>query len=59
MDIADEVVLVVTHEAFETSAPALVGPLDRVTAVVCDRRPPAELDHALGRAGVVPRVTGT
>ncbi len=59
MDIADEVVLVVTHEAFQTSAPALVGPLDRLTAVVCDRRPPAGLEAALGRVGVVPSVLGS
>lgn len=59
MEIADEVVLVATHDAFESSAPALVGPLDRVTAVVCDRRPPAGLVAALGRAGVVPRVVGS
>jgi DeoR/GlpR family transcriptional regulator of sugar metabolism len=56
MDIADDVVLVASHEAFGTSAPALVGPLDRLTAIVCDRRPPAELASALGRAGVVPHV---
>ena len=58
MEIADEVVLVATHETFEAPAPALVGPLDRVTAMVCDRRPPAGLDAALGRAGVVPHVAG-
>ncbi|WP_100498895.1 DeoR/GlpR family DNA-binding transcription regulator [Geodermatophilus chilensis] len=58
MDIADEVVLVASHEVFETSAPALAGPLDRLTAVVCDRRPPAGLEAALERAGVVPRVVG-
>jgi DeoR/GlpR family transcriptional regulator of sugar metabolism len=59
VDIADEVVLVATHETFETSAPALVGPLDRVTAMVCDRRPPDGLAAALERAGVVPRVVGS
>ncbi|MBM7804422.1 DeoR family transcriptional regulator of aga operon [Geodermatophilus bullaregiensis] len=58
MDIADDVVLVGTHEAFETSATALVGPVDRVTAVVCDRRPPAGLAAALDRAGVALRVVG-
>ncbi|MGY1681704.1 DeoR/GlpR family DNA-binding transcription regulator [Geodermatophilus sp. SYSU D01176] len=58
MEIADEVVLVVTHETFEAPAPALVGPLDRVTAMVCDRRPPAGLDAALARAGVVHGVAG-
>ena len=59
MDIADEVVLVTTHETFGTSAPALVGPLDRVTAMVCDRRPPDELVSALERSGVVLRVVGS
>jgi DeoR/GlpR family transcriptional regulator of sugar metabolism len=58
MDIADEVVLVAIEEAFTTSAPALVAPLDRVAAVVCDRRPPAELACALRRAGVVSHVVG-
>ncbi|MGR6964136.1 DeoR/GlpR family DNA-binding transcription regulator [Geodermatophilus sp. URMC 61] len=58
VDIADEVVLVATQEAFETSAPALIEPLDRLTAAVCDRRPPAGLETALGRVGVVPRVAG-
>jgi len=59
MDIADEVVLVSTHETFETSAPALVGRLDRLTAMVCDRRPPGEMNPALARAGVIPRVVGS
>ena len=58
MEIADEVVLVATQQTFESSAPALVGPLDRLTAVVCDRPPPAELASALGRVGVVPHVVG-
>jgi DeoR/GlpR family transcriptional regulator of sugar metabolism len=58
MEIADEVVLVATQETFESSAPALVGPLDRLTAVVCDLRPPAGLDTALSWLGVVPRVVG-
>ena len=59
LDIADEVVLVATEEAFQTSAPALVGPLDRLSAVVCDHRPPAGLEAALGRVGVVARVVGS
>jgi DeoR family transcriptional regulator of aga operon len=58
MDIADEVVLVSTEETFTTSAPALVEPLDRVTAMVCDRRPPAEPACALRRVGVVFHVVG-
>jgi DeoR family transcriptional regulator of aga operon len=59
MDVADEVVLVATHETFATSAPALVGPLRRVTAVVCDRRPPPELACALRQVGVIPDVVGS
>ncbi len=59
MDIADEVVLVSTHDTFETSAPALVGGLDRVTAMVCDGWPPAGLASALQRMGVVARVVGS
>jgi DeoR/GlpR family transcriptional regulator of sugar metabolism len=59
MDIADEVVLVSTEEPFRSSAPALVSPLDRVTAIVSNRRPPAELSCALRRAGVVIHVVGS
>ncbi|MGY1763206.1 DeoR/GlpR family DNA-binding transcription regulator [Geodermatophilus sp. SYSU D00779] len=59
MEIADDVVLVVTHEVFGTSAPALTGALDRLTAVVCDRRPPAGLEAALERVGVVAHVVGS
>ena len=56
MDIADEVVLVVTREAFHTSAPARIAPLGRLTTVVSDRPPPGELSSALRRVGVVPHV---
>jgi DeoR family transcriptional regulator of aga operon len=56
MDIADEVVLVVTRGAFRTSAPARIAPLDRLTTVVADRPPPGELSSALRRVGVVPHV---
>jgi DeoR/GlpR family transcriptional regulator of sugar metabolism len=59
MDVADEIVVVSTRETFETSAPALVGSLQRVTALVCDRRPPPELACALRQVGVVPRVVGS
>ena len=58
MDIADEVVLVVTREAFRTSAPARIAPLARLTKLVTDHRPPAELACALRRVGVVPDVVG-
>jgi DeoR/GlpR family transcriptional regulator of sugar metabolism len=56
MDIADDVVVVVTREAFRTSAPARIAPLDRLTRLVTDQRPPAELASALRRIGVVPHV---
>ena len=56
MDIADEVVLVVTREAFRTSAPARIAPLGRLTRLVTDQRPPSELACALRRVGVVPHV---
>jgi DeoR/GlpR family transcriptional regulator of sugar metabolism len=56
MDIAEDVVLVVTREAFHTSAPARIAPLDRLTRLVTDQRPPAELASALRRVGVVPHV---
>ena len=56
MDIADEVVLVVTREAFRTSAPARIAPLGRLARLVTDQRPPSDLACALRRVGVVPHV---
>jgi DeoR family transcriptional regulator of aga operon len=56
MDIADDVVVVVTREAFRTSAPARIAPLDRLTRLVTDQRPPSELACTLRRLGVVPVV---
>ena len=56
MDIADQVVLVATQEAFRTSAPARIAPLGGLTRLVTDQRPPAELACALRRAGVVSHV---
>ena len=56
MDIADEVVLVVTQEAFRTSAPARIAPLGRLARLVTDQRPPSDLACALRRVGVVPHV---
>ncbi|MCV2490296.1 DeoR/GlpR family DNA-binding transcription regulator [Geodermatophilus sp. YIM 151500] len=56
MDIADEVVVVATHDAFSTSAPARIAPLERLATLVTDRRPPGELGCALRRVGVVPHV---
>jgi DeoR/GlpR family transcriptional regulator of sugar metabolism len=58
IEIADEVVVVVTGEAFRTSAPARIAPLDRMTKLVTDERPPAEVACALRRLGVVPHVVG-
>jgi DeoR/GlpR family transcriptional regulator of sugar metabolism len=52
-DIADEVVLLVTREAFSGSAPALVAGLHRLTAAVTDGPPPVALAAALEREGVV------
>ena len=56
MDIADQVVLVSTSEAFSSSAPARVAPLGRLRAWVADRWPPSDLTDALERAGVVSHV---
>jgi DeoR/GlpR family transcriptional regulator of sugar metabolism len=52
MDIADEVVLVSTHEAFSRSAPARVARLDRLTGLVAERWLPSEVAGALKRADV-------
>ena len=51
-EIADEVVLLAPAGAFTGSAPALVAPLDRITAVVTDRYPPPAVAAALDRVGV-------
>jgi DeoR/GlpR family transcriptional regulator of sugar metabolism len=51
-EIADEVVLLAPATAFADSAPALVAPLHRLTAVVTDVRPPAAVAKTLDRAGV-------
>jgi DeoR/GlpR family transcriptional regulator of sugar metabolism len=58
IDIADDVVLIATHEVFAGSAPACVAPLERLTAVVTDRRPAPAVSAALSRAGVVVHVAG-
>jgi DeoR/GlpR family transcriptional regulator of sugar metabolism len=52
MDIADQVVLVSTYEAFTRSAPARVAPLDRLTGLVAEQWLPADLAGALRRADV-------
>jgi DeoR family transcriptional regulator of aga operon len=56
LDIADRVVVLATHDIFSGSAPARVAPLDRVTALVTDGRPPAEIAGTLRRLGVVPHI---
>jgi DeoR family transcriptional regulator of aga operon len=56
LDVADHVVLLATSQTFTNSAPALVAPLDRLTAVVAGGRPPAEIAAALRKLGVVPHV---
>jgi DeoR/GlpR family transcriptional regulator of sugar metabolism len=59
LEIADRVVLLATGQTFSSSAPARVACLDRLTAVVADGRPPAEVAAALRRLGVVPHIVGT
>jgi DeoR/GlpR family transcriptional regulator of sugar metabolism len=59
IDIADQVVVVVTGAAFRASAPARIAPLGRLTGLVTDRWPPAELTSALRRVGVVPHVVSS
>ena len=59
IDIADQVVVVVTGAAFRASAPARIAPLGRLTGLVTDRWPPAELASALRRVGVVPHVVSS
>jgi DeoR/GlpR family transcriptional regulator of sugar metabolism len=56
--IADQVVLVATHEVFAGSAPACVAPLEKLSAVVTDRRPAPAISAALSRAGVAVHVAG-
>jgi DeoR/GlpR family transcriptional regulator of sugar metabolism len=56
IEIADEVVLLATHEVFTGSAPARVAPLDRLSAVVTDRRPAPDITTALHLAGVAVHV---
>lgn len=51
-EIADEVILLATHEVFESSAPARVAPLDRLTGVVTDRPLPHAVAVALRQAHV-------
>jgi DeoR/GlpR family transcriptional regulator of sugar metabolism len=56
IEIADEVVLVATHEVFLSSAPACVAPLCRLTRLVTDRSLPRDVAIALHRAQVVAHV---
>jgi DeoR/GlpR family transcriptional regulator of sugar metabolism len=56
--IADQVVLVATHEVFTDSAPACVTALDRVTTLITDRPLPAAVAASLGRARVATAIVG-
>jgi DeoR/GlpR family transcriptional regulator of sugar metabolism len=56
MEIADEVVVVSTREAFGRSAPARVAPLARLTALVAGRCVPPDVASALERAAVTRHV---
>src|SRR4051794_19193442 len=56
MEIADEVVVVATREAFARSAPARVAPLAQLTALVAGRCVPPDVASALERAAVTRHV---
>jgi DeoR/GlpR family transcriptional regulator of sugar metabolism len=56
MEIADEVVLIATSEAFTRSAPARVASLHRLTAVVAGPWVPPDVAWALQRASVTRHV---
>jgi DeoR family transcriptional regulator of aga operon len=59
MDIADRVVLLAPRDVFAGSAPALIGPLDRLVAVVSDGPPPHEVATAFRQVGVPVRIAAT
>jgi DeoR family transcriptional regulator of aga operon len=59
LEIADRIVLLTTKQTFSTSAPARVTSLDRMTALVADKRPPADVSAVLRRLGVVPHIAGS
>lgn len=52
MEIADEVVLLADGDKLATSAPVLLCPLDRLSTVVTDRRPPRPFVARLRAANV-------
>jgi DeoR/GlpR family transcriptional regulator of sugar metabolism len=56
VEIADEVVLVVTSDVFTTSAPVRIVPLERLTGLVTDRPPPRHVLSALHQADVTVHV---
>lgn len=56
IDIADEVVLVATHEAFTDSAPACIAGWERVSAVITDQPVPRAVAAALHRADVAAHI---
>jgi DeoR family transcriptional regulator of aga operon len=57
-DIADQVVMVATAEAFSSSAPALVGPLRRLSRLITDKAPPPDVRAALVSEAVPVEVVG-
>lgn len=59
IEIADDVVLVATHEVFSTSATACVAPLERLTRLVTDRPLPVGIARALRRSDVTTVVVGS
>ena len=52
MDIADEVVLLTDHSKFDLSAPVLLCPLDRITTLITNAPPPANVIDQLASANV-------
>jgi DeoR family transcriptional regulator of aga operon len=56
IDIADEVVLVATHEVFTDSAPACITGLEHVSALITDQPVPRPVAAALHRTGVATHI---
>jgi DeoR/GlpR family transcriptional regulator of sugar metabolism len=56
IDIADQVVLVATHEVFVDSAPGCIAGLEQVSTLITDRPVPRAVAAALHRAHVVAHV---
>lgn len=58
MDIADGVILLADQDKFKTSAPVLLCPLDRLSALVTDVPPPPDIAKVLADAEVALHITG-